>query len=214
MKPGERFPFHLVWHPSHEPIPKRIDPLATLEKTREWWEDWGRQCTYVGPWRDAVERSIVTLKLLTFAPTGGILAAATTSLPEWLGSVRNWDYRCCWIRDSTFALYALMGSGYTAEAEAWRDWLLRAVAGDPSKLQIVYGLAGERRLTEATLDWLPGFADSRPVRIGNAAVEQHQLDIFGEMIDSMYLRGARAFIPIRTPGARESSAGSSGRTLA
>jgi GH15 family glucan-1,4-alpha-glucosidase len=187
VRAGEKYPFHLIWHPSNQPLPDREDPFDVLENTRQWWAEWGDQCTYDGPWRDAVVRSLITLKLLTYAPTGGILAAATTSLPEWPGSVRNWDYRFCWIRDATFTLYALMGSGYTAEAEAWRDWLLRAVAGDPTKLQIVYGLAGERRLTEMTLDWLPGFVGSRPVRIGNGAVEQQQHDIYGEMIDAMYL---------------------------
>ena len=187
VRAGERYPFHLLWHPSNEPLPAWPDATDAVESTRRWWDDWSRQCTYDGPWRDAVLRSLITLKLLTFAPTGGIMAAPTTSLPEHFGGTRNWDYRFCWIRDSTFTLYALMGCGFTAEAAAWRDWLLRAVAGDPSKLQILYGAAGERRLPELTLDWLPGFADSRPVRIGNAAVDQLQLDVYGELIDSLYV---------------------------
>src|SRR5205807_3778534 len=142
--------------------------------------------TYDGEWAEIVNRSVLTLKGLTFAPTGGIVAAPTTSLPEQLGGVRNWDYRFCWLRDATFTLYALMGAGYLDEAKAWRDWLLRAVAGQPSQLNIMYGLAGERRLTELELDWLPGYEGAKPVRIGNAAHKQFQLDVFGEVLDSLH----------------------------
>jgi GH15 family glucan-1,4-alpha-glucosidase len=187
VKPGERVPFLLVWHPSHEPIPEPIDALAAVKETREWWEEWAGKCSYKGPWREQVVRSLITLKALTYGPTGGIVAAATTSLPEEIGGVRNWDYRYCWLRDATFTLGALMGAGYTEEAIAWRNWLLRAVAGDPEDLQIMYGARGERRLTELELDWLPGFERSRPVRVGNAAVHQFQLDVYGEIMDALYV---------------------------
>ncbi|HXW05470.1 MAG TPA: glycoside hydrolase family 15 protein [Vicinamibacterales bacterium] len=184
---GRRIPFLLVWHPSHEPVPKPIDALGAPEDTCRWWEQWCGKCRYDGPWRDPVMRSLITLKALTYAPTGGIVAAATTSLPEWIGGVRNWDYRYCWLRDASFTLHALMRFGYVEEALAWRDWLLRAVAGDPEDLQIMYGPAGERRLSESTLDWLPGYCDSRPVRTGNAAVHQFQLDVYGEVLDTLHL---------------------------
>ena len=184
---GQRIPFGLMWHPSHEPTPSAIDPEETISCTEQWWKEWSDRCTYNGPWRDAVLRSLITLKALTYAPTGGIVAAPTTSLPEQLGGVRNWDYRYCWVRDATFALYALMLGGYTEEACAWREWLLRAVAGKPSELNIMYGLAGERRLTEIELPWLPGYEASAPVRIGNAAWQQFQLDVYGEVMDSMHL---------------------------
>ncbi len=184
---GQRIPFALMWHPSHEPTPSAIDPEETISHTEQWWKEWSDRCTYNGPWRDAVLRSLITLKALTYAPTGGIVAAPTTSLPEQLGGVRNWDYRYCWVRDATFALYALMLGGYTEEACAWREWLLRAVAGKPSELNIMYGLAGERRLTEIELPWLPGYERSAPVRIGNAAWQQFQLDVYGEVMDSMHL---------------------------
>ena len=187
VKPGERVPFLLVWHPSHEPIPEPIDAIAAVTETREWWEEWAGKCSYQGPWRKQVVRSLITLKALTYGPTGGIVAAATTSLPEEIGGVRNWDYRYCWLRDATFTLGALMGAGYTEEAVAWRNWLLRAVAGDPEDLQIMYGARGERRLTELELDWLPGFEGSRPVRVGNAAVHQFQLDVYGEIMDALYV---------------------------
>jgi GH15 family glucan-1,4-alpha-glucosidase len=147
---------------------------------------WSQRCTYQGPWRDAVVRSLITLKALTYAPTGGIVAAPTTSLPELLGGVRNWDYRYCWIRDATFTLYSLLAAGYHSEAKAWREWLLRAVAGKPSDLQIMYGIGGERRLTELELNWLPGYEGSTPVRIGNAASQQFQLDVYGEMMDTLH----------------------------
>lgn len=184
---GQRIPFVLAWFPSHEQAPAPIDALKALDGTSLWWDEWCTTCTYDGPWRDTVLRSLMTLKCLTFAPTGGIVAAATTSLPEQIGGVRNWDYRYCWIRDATFTLYALIMSGYTSEAIAWRNWLLRAVAGDPSSMQILYGPSGERRITELTLDWLPGYEGSSPVRVGNAAYSQHQLDIYGEMMDVIHL---------------------------
>ncbi len=184
---GETVPFVLMWHRSHEPAPGVIEAEETVAQTEQWWRDWSARCTYEGPWREIVTRSLITLKALTYAPTGGIVAAATTSLPEQLGGVRNWDYRYCWLRDATFTLYALMLAGYIEEACAWREWLLRAVAGNPSQLNIVYGLSGERRLTELELGWLPGYAGSAPVRTGNAAWEQLQLDIYGELMDAMHL---------------------------
>jgi GH15 family glucan-1,4-alpha-glucosidase len=188
VKPGQRVPFTLVWHASNVTVPDRIDALAAIEDTDAWWCDWLRQSNDGdGPWHDVVARSYITLKALTFAPTGGIVASPTTSLPEEIGGVRNWDYRYCWLRDSTFVLYALMSGGFKAEALAWRDWLLRAVAGDPSKLQIMYGPAGERRLPEFEVPWLPGYENSSPVRVGNAAVSQLQLDVYGEVMDTLYL---------------------------
>jgi GH15 family glucan-1,4-alpha-glucosidase len=186
VKAGERVPFVLTWHPSHEKAPDRMDPCAAIDDTEVWWHEWIHQCSCEGPWKEAVTHSLIALKALTYGPTGGIVAAATTSLPELPGGVRNWDYRYCWLRDATFALYALMLSGFTAEAEAWRDWLLRAAAGDPSQLQIMYGVAGERRLPEREADWLPGYENSRPVRLGNAAVHQLQLDVYGELMDTLY----------------------------
>jgi GH15 family glucan-1,4-alpha-glucosidase len=183
---GERIPFALTWHPSNQPVPGPIDPLRAVADTVDWWEAWSARSTYAGRWRPQVQRSLITLKALTYAPTGGIVAAATTSLPEVRGGVRNWDYRYCWVRDATFTLYALMIAGYTDEAAAWRDWLLRAVAGSQSQLNILYGLAGERRVPEMVLDWLPGYEGSRPVRIGNAAASQFQLDVYGELMDSMH----------------------------
>ncbi|MFJ8646909.1 glycoside hydrolase family 15 protein [Streptomyces sp. NPDC093546] len=187
VRPGEKVAFVLTWHPSHRPRPPLVDPYEALEHTLEDWKAWAAQCVYEGPYREAVLRSLITLKALTYAPTGGIVAAPTTSLPEELGGVRNWDYRYCWLRDSTLTLGALLSAGYLEEASAWRDWLLRAVAGDPADLQIMYGLAGERRLPETELPWLRGYAGSRPVRIGNAAVHQLQLDVYGEVMDSLYL---------------------------
>ena len=187
VRAGDRLPFLLVWHPSHESPPPPIEPVQAVQDTQEWWESWAAHCTYRGPGSEDVIRSLITLKALTFGPTGGIVAAATTSLPEKIGGVRNWDYRYCWLRDATFTLYALLGSGFTEEAVGWRNWLLRAVAGDPADLQIMYGPAGERRLTELELPYLPGYEGSRPVRIGNAAVNQLQLDVYGEVMDALYL---------------------------
>ncbi|KAA0235869.1 MAG: Trehalase [Acidimicrobiales bacterium] len=183
---GERVPFVLVWHPSHLAPPDPLDAVETLRRTTSEWHTWAARCRGGGEYADAVTRSLITLRALTFAPTGGIVAAATTSLPEQLGGGRNWDYRYTWIRDATFTLSALLSAGYPEEAIAWRDWLLRAIAGSPDKFQIMYGVAGERRLTEVELDWLPGYEQSAPVRIGNAASNQFQLDVFGEVMDAMY----------------------------
>jgi GH15 family glucan-1,4-alpha-glucosidase len=184
--PGDAVPFTLTWHPSTEALPPAVDPAAALRETTAFWSDWGARSTYRGNWPETVLTSLMVLKALTYAPTGGIVAAPTTSLPEQLGGVRNWDYRYCWLRDATFTLYAMVQAGYHDEAIAWRDWLLRAVAGDPSQLQIMYGPAGERRLPELELPWLPGYESSAPVRIGNAASEQRQLDVYGEVLDSFW----------------------------
>jgi GH15 family glucan-1,4-alpha-glucosidase len=184
---GERIPFVLTWSPSHLPDPGHVDAEQALEESQAGWREWSTRCQVSGPYQPIVERSLITLKALTYDPTGGIVAAATTSLPEEIGGVRNWDYRICWLRDATFTLYSLMSAGFHAEARAWRDWLLRTVAGDPSQLQIMYGLGGERRLPELTLDWLPGYEGSRPVRIGNAASRQLQLDVYGEVMDALHL---------------------------
>jgi GH15 family glucan-1,4-alpha-glucosidase len=184
---GERVPFVMLWHPSHTVPPAAPDWEDAVRDTEAWWQEWASQSTADGPWRDIVLRSAITLKALTFTPTGGIVAAATTSLPEKIGGVRNWDYRYCWLRDATFTLYALMTCGFYGEATAWRDWLLRAVAGDPRQLQIMYGASGERRLPELELPWLPGYENSRPVRIGNTAVNQLQLDVFGEVMDALHV---------------------------
>ncbi|MFF9119445.1 glycoside hydrolase family 15 protein [Streptomyces massasporeus] len=187
VKKGEKVAFVLTWHPSHEPRPPLVDPYDALRHSVEDWRAWASRCRYDGPHRDVVVRSLITLKALTYAPTGGIVAAPTTSLPEEPGGVRNWDYRYCWLRDSTLTLNALLAAGYQEEAEAWRNWLLRAVAGDPADLQIMYGVAGERRLPEFELPWLSGFVGSAPVRIGNDAVKQLQLDVYGEVMDSLSL---------------------------
>ena len=187
LRAGQRLPFTLAYYPSHElrqHVP--IDAERELARTIQHWQSWTSHCRYEGPYRDAVIRSFITLKALTYQPTGGILAAATTSVPEELGGVRNWDYRFCWLRDATFTLDALMLGGYHEEAHAWRDWLLRATAGAPSQAQIMYGIAGRHRLTETTLPWLPGYEGSAPVRIGNAAYGQFQLDIYGEVLNSLY----------------------------
>jgi len=184
---GESVPFTLIWYPSHEQDPPVGNPLQMLADTEVWWREWSARCTITGRWRDLALRSLITLKALTYSPTGGIVAAPTTSLPELIGGPRNWDYRFCWLRDATLTLYALLLAGYTEEAFAWRQWAMRAVAGDPEDLQILYGLAGERRLPERELSWLPGYEGSKPVRIGNAAHEQFQLDISGELMGVFYL---------------------------
>jgi GH15 family glucan-1,4-alpha-glucosidase len=183
---GDRVPFVLTWYPSNEDPPEPVDADTALEDTVQLWAGWTEKCTYGGEWREAVLQSLVVLKALTYAPTGGIVAAPTTSLPEQLGGVRNWDYRYCWLRDATLTLLAFLNSGYLDEAGAWRNWLLRAVAGDPAALQIMYGVAGERRLTETELPWLPGYERSKPVRVGNAAVDQFQLDVYGEVMDALH----------------------------
>lgn len=183
---GEHVPFVLMWSNSVEECPKQIDAEEIIRSTEEWWQEWSGRCTYRGRYREQVLRSLITLKALTYAPTGGMVAAPTTSLPEQIGGVRNWDYRYCWVRDATMTLYALMGGGYMDEAKNWRQWLLRAIAGTPSQVNIMYGLAGERRLTELELDWLPGYENSKPVRIGNAAHKQFQLDVFGELMDVLH----------------------------
>jgi GH15 family glucan-1,4-alpha-glucosidase len=183
---GTAVSFVLTHGPSHLPPPRAVDPVRALERTEAFWTAWTSRCQSDGEWSDAVIRSLITLKALTYAPTGGLVAAPTTSLPEQLGGSRNWDYRFCWLRDATLTLLALMNAGYYDEARAWRDWLLRAAAGAPAQLQIMYGLAGERRLTEWEVPWLPGYEDSRPVRIGNAAHGQLQLDVFGEVMDALH----------------------------
>jgi GH15 family glucan-1,4-alpha-glucosidase len=183
---GETVPFVLTYGPSHLPVPGSIDPAQALQDTEEFWTEWSGRCTYKGDSRDLVMRSLITLKALTYGPTGGIVAAPTTSLPEKLGGARNWDYRFCWLRDATFTLLALMNSGYTEEASCWHNWLLRAVAGAPAHMQIMYGIMGQRRLLEWEADWLPGYEGALPVRVGNAAHAQVQLDVYGELIDAFH----------------------------
>jgi len=183
---GETLPFVLTYGPSHLPVPEPIDPAQALQDTEAFWTEWCSRCSYEGSHRDLVMRSLITLKALTYAPTGGIVAAPTTSLPEKLGGTRNWDYRFCWLRDATFTLLALMNSGYTEEALAWHNWLLRAVAGSPVLMQIMYGIMGQRRLLEWEAGWLPGYEGARPVRVGNAAHAQLQLDVYGELIDAFH----------------------------
>jgi GH15 family glucan-1,4-alpha-glucosidase len=185
VEAGQSIPFVLSYGASYEAPPPAVDPFNALTRTEALWRQWSDRCPEVGPWTEAVKRSLITLKALTYAPTGGIVAAATTSLPEHLGGVRNWDYRYCWLRDATFTLLALMNLGYYDEAQAWRDWLIRAVAGSPSQVQIMYGVGGERWLPELTVPWLPGYENSAPVRIGNAASQQLQLDVLGEVADAM-----------------------------
>jgi GH15 family glucan-1,4-alpha-glucosidase len=183
---GERIPFVLTWFPSHEPVPDAIDPEFALDETARYWLEWSANFPSSGEYHEEIRQSLLVLKAMTYAPTGGIVAAPTTSLPERIGGVRNWDYRYCWLRDATLTLAAMLRAGAKEEAVTWRQWLLRAVAGDPADLQIMYGLAGERRLDERTLEWLPGFEASAPVRVGNAASTQLQLDVYGEMIDGLY----------------------------
>jgi GH15 family glucan-1,4-alpha-glucosidase len=186
VAPGELFAFDLSWRPSHERSADPIDPLRALAETESYWTDWVSSCTYAGEWREAVVRSLLTLKALSYAPTGGIVAAPTTSLPEQFGGVRNWDYRYCWLRDAAVTLLALTRAGFREEARGWHSWLLRAIAGDVAELQAVYGIAGERRLTELELPWLSGFEGSKPVRIGNAAADQFQLDLYGEVVNTIH----------------------------
>jgi GH15 family glucan-1,4-alpha-glucosidase len=194
VREGERVPFVLTWFPSHQKGPTSIDPEQALADTEDFWGDWLEGCGYDGPWAGVVRRSLVVLKALTYAPTGGIVAAPTTSLPEELGGVRNWDYRFCWLRDATLTLLAFLDADYADEAKAWRDWLLRTVAGDPADVQVVYSVMGDRRLPELELDWLPGYEGSTPVRIGNEACRQVQHDVFGELMDALY-EGRKRGIP-------------------
>jgi GH15 family glucan-1,4-alpha-glucosidase len=193
---GETVPFVLSCGLSHQPPPRPIDPEQALRDTEAFWRRWSRRCASAGPWTEIVKRSLIVLKGLTYAPTGGIVAAPTTSLPEKIGGPRNWDYRFCWLRDATFTLLALMHAGYYEEARAWRDWLLRAVAGSPDQLQVIYGIGGERRLMEWEAPWLPGFEGSRPVRIGNAAVDQTQLDVYGEIFDALLHADGHGLPPV------------------
>ena len=186
VRSGETIPFVLTHCPSHFDLPAPVDGIAVLAETAAMWKTWSDRCVIAGDWSEAVRRSLITLKALTYAPTGGIVAAPTTSLPEQLGGVRNWDYRFCWLRDATITLLALMNAGYYDEARAWREWLVRAVAGSPDQTQIMYGLAGERRLQEWTVGWLPGYENAAPVRIGNAAAGQLQIDVYGEVMDALH----------------------------
>jgi GH15 family glucan-1,4-alpha-glucosidase len=186
VRKGERVPFTLTWYPSNERPPRAINAENAYRDTVEYWDEWADTCAYRGKWKKDVHASLAVLKALTYSPTGGIVAAPTTSLPEKIGGERNWDYRYCWLRDATLTLLAFLNAGYLEEARAWRVWLLRAAAGDPSALQIMYGVAGERRLLELTLPWLPGYEGSKPVRVGNAAAEQFQLDVYGEVLDALH----------------------------
>jgi GH15 family glucan-1,4-alpha-glucosidase len=186
VREGDRVPFVLTWFPSHEERPRPVDAEQALVDTEQFWRSWIDGCTYDGGYVEPVRRSLIVLKALTYQPTGGIVAAPTTSLPERIGGERNWDYRYCWLRDATFTLYALLNAGFKDEARAWRDWLLRSVAGDPANAQILYGVGGQRRVPEQILDWLPGYAGSSPVRIGNAAHQQFQLDVYGEVMDVLH----------------------------
>ena len=188
VRKGQRAWFTLTYGSSWEADPKRINYKEALADTIRTWRRFSRRLKYTGQYREAIERSLITLKAMTFRPTGGMVAAATTSLPEWIGSTRNWDYRYCWLRDSTFTLLALMNGGHYEEAEDWQNWLLRALAGSPEQVQIMYGIKGEQRLTEGEIDWLAGYENSKPVRVGNAAAQQIQLDIYGEMLDCSSMR--------------------------
>jgi len=183
---GETVSFVLAYNSSHLPLPPPIEPGAALCETEAFWRDWAGRSLEAGEWAEMAQRSLITLKALTYAPTGGVVAAPTTSLPEEIGGARNWDYRYCWLRDATLMLLAMMNAGHYEEASAWRDWLLRAVAGSPHQMQIMYGVAGERRLSEWEIPWLPGYEGSKPVRVGNAAYGQLQLDVFGELMDALH----------------------------
>ncbi|WP_447987474.1 glycoside hydrolase family 15 protein [Nitrospira sp. Nam74] len=185
VSPEDVISFVLTSYAAHESLPAALDAMKAIETTEQWWRDWSARCTYRGPWKDAVIRSLITLKALIHAPTGGMLAAATTSLSESLRGCLNWDYRFCWLRDASLSLKALLDSGYDQEAQAWRKWIIRATAGDPADLQVVYGVTGERQLPETTLEWLPGYEGTGPAHIGNAAAEQCQLDIYGETINAL-----------------------------
>jgi len=196
---GQRIPFVLSYRASHKKLPKPIDVENALQKTEKFWQEWIGRCTYKGPWQESVERSLITLKALTYHPTGGIIAAPTTSLPEQLGGKRNWDYRYCWLRDATLTLLMLMDCGYYDEAAAWQNWLVRAVAGSPDQVQIIYGLAGERQITEWEVDWLPGYEGAKPVRVGNAAADQFQLDIYGEIASALH-HAREGNLPRNDPG--------------
>jgi GH15 family glucan-1,4-alpha-glucosidase len=195
LEEGQRVPFVLTWFPSHEQRPDEVDAEEALADTEAFWLGWANACAHQGDYHEEIHQSLLVLKALTYAPTGGTVAAATTSLPEWIGGVRNWDYRFCWLRDASLMLLAMLNAGYREEAQAWREWLLRAVAGDPADVQIMYGIAGERRLDERELEWLPGFDGSRPVRVGNAASTQLQLDVYGELLDGAYHTIAQGIEP-------------------
>jgi len=197
VRKGDCLPFFITWHLSYEPLPEPVRPLHALAEAEKWWCDWAARAHICGSYRDQTLRSLLTLKALSYAPAGSIVAAPTTSLPETVGGVRNWDYRCCWLRDSTFTLFALMHAGYTEEAKAWCDWLVRAVAGDPGRLQTVYGPTGSRELHERTLDWLPGYDGSSPVRVGTRAAGQLQLDVYGEVLNTQHW-AARLGLPRST----------------
>lgn len=193
---GQRYTFVLSHGQSHLPPPSTIEPERMLQHTKAYWKGWSGRCKGAGQWTEPVRRSLITLKGLTYAPTGGIVAAATTSLPERIGGERNWDYRYCWLRDATFTLLALLSAGYEEEADAWRAWLLRAAAGDPAQIQIMYGVAGEKRLAEWDLPWLPGYEGSKPVRVGNEAADQLQLDIYGELFNAMSVGSEGGLLPL------------------
>ena len=211
---GDTVPFVLTYGPSHQPPPRPVDAERALHNALAFWRQWSDQCAPAGPWTDTVKRSLVVLKGLTFAPTGGIVAAPTTSLPEQIGGPRNWDYRYCWLRDATFTLLALMNAGYSDEARAWRDWLFRAVAGSPDQIQIMYGLGGERRLTEWEVPWLPGYEGSRPVRIGNAAADPDPArHLWRDLRRVLPHPSARPAAGRARPGDRRSRPRASGRDL-
>jgi GH15 family glucan-1,4-alpha-glucosidase len=195
---GDRIPFVLTWFASHTDPPRKINPEHALRDTEVFWGDWAKRFETKGEWRDAIVRSLITLKGLTYAPTGGLVAALTTSLPEQIGGVRNWDYRFCWLRDAALILLVLLGAGYREEAKSWREWLLRAIAGSPAQMQMIYGVSGERRLIEHEIPWLSGYENSRPVRVGNAASNQFQLDVYGEILAAAW-QGHRAGIKMTDP---------------